>query len=114
MRGRNHLFVPGPTNMPDRVRRAMDRALEDHRGPQFPEFSRQLLDDVKKIFRTETGQVFIFPASGTGGWEAAISNTLSPGDKVLQAVFGQFSLLWADLCRRHQMEIGRASCRERV
>jgi len=105
MRGRNHLFVPGPTNMPDRVRRAMDRALEDHRGPQFPEFSRQLLDDVKKIFRTETGQVFIFPASGTGGWEAAISNTLSPGDKVLQAVFGQFSLLWADLCRRHQMDV---------
>ena len=105
MRGRNHLFVPGPTNMPDRVRRAMDRALEDHRGPQFPEFSRQLLEDVKKIFRTTTGQVFIFPASGTGGWEAAMTNTLSPGDKVLQAVFGQFSLLWADLCQRHQFDV---------
>lgn len=105
MRGKNHLFVPGPTNMPDRVRRAMDCALEDHRGPQFPEFSKQLFADVKKIFRTEAGQVFIFPASGTGGWEAAITNTLSPGDKVLQAVFGQFALLWADLCRRHHMEV---------
>jgi alanine-glyoxylate transaminase / serine-glyoxylate transaminase / serine-pyruvate transaminase len=105
MRGRNHLFVPGPTNMPDRVRRAMDLALEDHRGPQFPEFSKRLFEDVKKIFRTEAGQVFIFPASGTGGWEAAITNTLSPGDKVLQAVFGQFSLLWADLCKRHKMDV---------
>jgi len=105
MRGRNHLFVPGPTNMPDRVRRAMDLALEDHRGPQFPEFSKRLFEDVKKIFRTEAGQVFIFPASGTGGWEAAITNTLSPGDKVLQAVFGQFSALWADLCKRHNMDV---------
>lgn len=105
MRGRNHLFVPGPTNIPDRVRRAMDLALEDHRGPHFPAFSKRLLEDVKKIFRTDSGQVFIFPASGTGGWEAAITNTLSPGDKVLQAVFGQFSLLWADLCKRHNMAV---------
>jgi len=105
MPGKNHLFVPGPTNMPDRIRRAMDVALEDHRAPSFPEFSKPLLADLKKILRTETGQVFVFPASGTGGWEAAITNTLSPGDKVLQAVFGQFSLLWADLCSRHGLEV---------
>lgn len=110
MRGRNHLFVPGPTNIPDRVRRAIDVALEDHRAPTFPDFSLPLLADIKRIFRTETGHVFIFPASGTGGWEAAITNTLSPGDKVLQAVFGQFSLLWADLCRRHGMDVIAIDC----
>ncbi|MEQ8663754.1 MAG: aminotransferase class V-fold PLP-dependent enzyme, partial [Gammaproteobacteria bacterium] len=105
MHGRNHLYVPGPTNIPERVRHAIDVTLQDHRAPDFPEFSRPLLEDVKKIFRTTEGQVFIFPASGTGGWEAAITNTLSPGDKVLQAVFGQFSLLWAELCSRHGMEV---------
>ncbi len=105
MPGKNHLFVPGPTNMPDRIRRAMDVALEDHRAPGFPDFSKPLFEDLKKVFRTETGQVFIFPASGTGGWEAAITNTMSPGDKILQAVFGQFSLLWADLCRRHGLDV---------
>jgi alanine-glyoxylate transaminase/serine-glyoxylate transaminase/serine-pyruvate transaminase len=105
MRGRNHLYVPGPTNIPERVRRAIDVPLEDHRAPSFAEFSKPLLEDVKKIFRTTTGHVFLFPSTGTGGWEAAITNTLSPGDKVLQAVFGQFSLLWADLCRRLGMEL---------
>lgn len=105
MPGRRFLNVPGPTNMPERVRRAMDIALEDHRAPDFPAFSRPLLEDLKKIFKTADGQVFVFPCSGTGGWEAAITNTLSPGDKVLQAVFGQFSLLWADLCRRHGLEV---------
>src|SRR5215470_18386391 len=84
------LAVPGPTNMPFAIRQAMDVALEDHRAPDFPEFTLPLLADLKRIFKSATGQVFLFPSSGTGGWESAIANTLSPGDKVLAAVFGQF------------------------
>lgn len=101
MSGFHALFVPGPTNMPFGVRQAMDIPLEDHRAPDFPAFALPLFRDLRKIFKTAKGQVFLFPASGTGGWEAAITNTLSPGDTVLTAVFGQFSHLWADLCRRH-------------
>ena len=98
--GRNFLFVPGPTNVPDRVQRAMMVAMEDHRSSRFPELSRSLLTDLKKVFKTDTGQVFIFPSSGTGAWEAALTNTLSPGDKVLAARFGQFSHLWIDMAQR--------------
>ena len=105
MPGKNFLFVPGPTNIPDRVRRAMDIPLEDHRAVDFPEFALPLFDDLKKIFRTERGQVFILPSSVTGGWEAAITNTLSPGDKVLQSRFGQFSHLWAESCRKLGLEV---------
>ncbi len=101
MSGRNALFIPGPTNMPDAIRLAMDMPLEDQRAPDFPAFTLGLFQDLKKIFKTRTGQVFLFPASGTGGWEAAITNTLSPGDKVLAARIGQFSHLWIDLCQRH-------------
>ncbi len=105
MPGRNMLFIPGPTNMPDEVRLAMDIPLEDQRAPDFPAFTLGLFQDVKKIFKTRNGQVFLFPASGTGGWEAAITNTLSPGDKVLAARFGQFSHLWIDLCQRHGLDV---------
>lgn len=101
MSGFHGLFIPGPTNMPFAVRQAMDVPLEDQRAPDFPAFTLPLFRDLKKVFKTDKGQVFLFPSSGTGGWEAAITNTLSPGDKVLIAVFGQFSHLWADLCRRH-------------
>ncbi len=103
--GYNGLAVPGPTNMPFRIRQAMDVALEDHRAPDFPEFTKPLFADLKDIFKTETGRVFVYPCSGTGGWEAAISNTLSDGDKVLASVFGQFSLLWVDLCRRFGLDV---------
>ena len=105
MPGFKGLFVPGPTNMPFRVRQAMDVALEDHRAPDFPQFTLPLFADLKKIFQTKTGEVIIFPGSGTGGWESAIANTLSPGDKVLAAVFGQFSLLWVDLCKRFGLDV---------
>ncbi len=105
MPGYKGLAVPGPTNMPFRIRQAMDVALEDHRAPDFPEFTLPLFADLKKIFKTETGQVFIFPGSGTGGWESAIANTLSPGDTVLASVFGQFSYLWVDLCQRFGLEV---------
>ena len=98
--GRNFLFVPGPTNIPDRVQRAMIVAMEDHRSSRFPDLSRSVLDDLKKVFRADTGQVFIFPSSGTGAWEAALTNTLSPGDKVLASRFGQFSHLWIDMAQR--------------
>ena len=105
MSGFHGLFIPGPTNMPFGVRQAMDIALEDQRSPDFPAFTLPLFQDLKKVFKTEKGQVFLFPGSGTGGWEAAITNTLSPGDHVLIAVFGQFSHLWADLCNRHELVV---------
>ncbi len=105
MPGRNALFIPGPTNMPHALRTAMDVPLEDQRAPDFPAFTLGLFRDIKQVFKTDTGQIFIFPGSGTGGWEAAITNTLSPGDKVLASVFGQFSHLWVDLCQRHGLEV---------
>ena len=105
MHARNALFIPGPTNMPDAVRLAMDIPLEDQRAPDFPDFTLPLFRDLKKVFKTTTGQVFIYPSSGTGAWEAAITNTLSPGDTVLAARFGVFSHLWIDLCQRHGLQV---------
>jgi alanine-glyoxylate transaminase / serine-glyoxylate transaminase / serine-pyruvate transaminase len=100
MPGRNFLFVPGPTNIPDRVQRAMMVAMEDHRSSKFPELSTSVLNDLKSVFKTTSGQIFIFPSSGTGAWEAALTNTLSPGDRILAARFGQFSHLWIDMAQR--------------
>ena len=101
MPGRKFLFIPGPTNIPERVRQAMAIPMEDQRAPDLPAFTLPLFEDLKRVFKTRTGQVLVFPGSGTGGWEAAIGNTLSPGDRVLAASFGQFSQLWIELCRRH-------------
>ncbi len=98
--GRNFLFVPGPTNVPDRVQRAMVVAMEDHRSSTFPELTAGLFSDLKKVFKTTAGQVLIFPSSGTGAWEAALTNTLSPGDRLLASRFGQFSHLWIDMAQR--------------
>ncbi len=103
--GNNGLFVPGPTNLPPQLRRAMDRPLEDHRSPDFPNLTLGLFEDLKRVFKLDRGRVFIFPGSGTGGWEAAITNTLSPGDTVLASVFGQFSHLWVDLCQRQGLNV---------
>ncbi|GGD33437.1 aminotransferase class V-fold PLP-dependent enzyme [Aureimonas glaciei] len=94
------LFIPGPTNVPDAVRRAMNVPQEDMRSPDFPKLTLPLFADLKKVFKTQRGQPFIYPSSGTGGWEAVLTNTLNPGDKVLIATFGQFSVLWADMCQR--------------
>jgi alanine-glyoxylate transaminase/serine-glyoxylate transaminase/serine-pyruvate transaminase len=105
MPGRNFLFVPGPTNVPDRILRAMHRAMEDHRSPDFPKLAGPVLEDLKKVFKTRTGQAFIFPSSGTGAWEAALTNTLSPGDRVLIARFGQFSHLWIDMAQRLGLKV---------
>jgi len=103
--GRNFLFVPGPTNIPDRVQRAMVVAMEANRSSKFPDLSTSVLHDLKSVFKTSTGQVFIFPSSGTGAWEAALTNTLSPGDRILAARFGQFSHLWIDMAQRLGFEV---------
>ncbi|MEM1160855.1 MAG: aminotransferase class V-fold PLP-dependent enzyme [Pseudomonadota bacterium] len=105
MPGYKGLAVPGPTNMPFQIRQSMDVALEDHRAPDFPEFTKPLFEDLKKVFQTRDGHVFIFPGSGTGGWESAIANTLNPGDRVLASVFGQFSWLWVDLCQKFGLDV---------
>lgn len=105
MPGRNFLLVPGPTNVPDKVLRAMHVAMEDHRSSSFPQLPLSIFSDLKKVFKTQTGRPFIFPATGTGGWEAALANTLSPGDRVLAARFGQFSSLWIDLAQRIGLKV---------
>ena len=101
--GRHFLQIPGPTNVPDRVLRAIDNPTMDHRGPAFGEMSRSLLADIKKIFKTDN-HVIIYPASGTGAWEAALVNTLSPGDRVLMYETGQFATLWLNLAGRLKLE----------
>ena len=105
MAGRNFLFVPGPTNVPDRVLRAMAVPMEDHRSPAFPELTRTVLSGLKPIFKTTTGTPILFPSSGTGCWEAALTNCLNSGDKVLVSRFGQFSHLWVDMCQRLGFEV---------
>ena len=110
MAGQNPVFIPGPTNIPDRLRRAMNVQTADHRSPDFAALLGPLLNDLKTVFKTASGQVFLFPASGTGGWEAAIANTLSPGDKILAARYGTFSDRWIDLCRRHGMDVEAIEC----
>jgi alanine-glyoxylate transaminase / serine-glyoxylate transaminase / serine-pyruvate transaminase len=105
MAGRNFLFVPGPTNVPDRILRAMSVAAEDHRSPDFPRLTQTCLQGLKTVFKTTVGHPILFPSSGTGCWEAALTNCLNPGEKVLIARFGQFSHLWADMCRRLGFEV---------
>ena len=110
MPGTRSLFVPGPTNIPDRVRHAIDIPMEDHRAPDLPAFILPLFADLKRVFKTQTGQAFVFTASGTAGWEAGISNTLNHGDKVLAARFGQFSHLWIEMCRRMGLAVEVIEC----
>jgi alanine-glyoxylate transaminase / serine-glyoxylate transaminase / serine-pyruvate transaminase len=100
MAGRNHLYIPGPTNVPNEVLNAMHVPMEDHRSPIFPNLLKPLLEDLKKVFGTTTGQAFIFPATGTAGWEVALTNILNQGDKVLIYRFGQFSHLWGEMAKR--------------
>ena len=102
--GRHFLQIPGPSNVPDRVLRAMDMPTIDHRGPEFAEMAFGILENIKTIFRTRN-PVIIYPASGTGAWEAAIVNTLSPGDKVLMTETGQFSTLWKQLAAKFNIDV---------
>ncbi len=110
MYGQNPVFIPGPTNIPDRLRQAMNVQTTDHRAPDFVDLLPPLLEDLKKVFKTKTGKVITFPSSGTGGWEAAVTNTLSPGDKVLVARYGMFSHRWIDLCQRHNLDVEVIEC----
>jgi alanine-glyoxylate transaminase / serine-glyoxylate transaminase / serine-pyruvate transaminase len=98
--GRHFLQIPGPTNVPDRILRAMDRPTIDHRGTEFAALGKECLEGLKEVFQTVAGQIFIYPASGTGGWEAAIVNTLSPGDHVLMFETGHFSTLWRGVAEK--------------
>ncbi|MBM3537652.1 MAG: aminotransferase class V-fold PLP-dependent enzyme [Alphaproteobacteria bacterium] len=102
--GRHFLQIPGPTNVPDRILRAMDNPTIDHRGPEFARLGREVLAGLKHIFKTEQ-PVITYPASGTGAWEAALVNTLSPGDRVLMCETGHFASLWRELATRLGLEI---------
>jgi alanine-glyoxylate transaminase / serine-glyoxylate transaminase / serine-pyruvate transaminase len=102
--GRHFLQIPGPTNVPERVLRAMARPTIDHRGPEFAALALELLAGIKEVFRT-SGGVVIFPASGSGAWEAALVNTLSPGDKVLMFETGHFAFLWQDMARKLGLDV---------
>ena len=102
--GRHFLQIPGPTNVPDRILRAMDRPTIDHRGPEFARLAAGILEDLKAIFGTRA-PVVIYPSSGTGAWEAALVNTLSPGDRVLMAETGHFASLWSAMAGRLGLEV---------
>ena len=103
--GINHLFIPGPTNVPEAVRQAMNVPMQDHRAHDYGAENLTIFRDLKTLFRTTDGHVLVFPSSGTGAWEAAITNTLSPGDRVLMARHGQFSVLWAQMAERLGLKV---------
>src|ERR671927_87656 len=113
--GRHFLQIPGPSNVPDRVLRAMDNPTIDHRGPAFGELGREVLEALRPVFGT-SGPVVIYPASGTGAWEAALVNTLSPGDRVLAFETGHFANLWRDMAERLGLDVdwGEGDWRPRV
>ena len=110
MPGKISLFVPGPTNMPDRVRQAMDISNEDHRAPGMDKFWHPLINDLKKVFETTSGQPIIFPGTGSSGWEAALTNLLSNGDTVLSGRFGHFSHLWIEMCKKLHIDVEEVDC----
>lgn len=101
----NPVFIPGPTNMPEAIRKACDMPTIDHRSPLFGSILHPARDGVKKVLKSDTAEVFIFPSTGTGGWETAITNTLSAGDRVLVARNGMFSHRWIDMCERHGLKL---------
>jgi len=103
--GRHFLQIPGPTNVPDRVLRAIDFPTIDHRGPEFATLGKEVLAGMKRVFKTTHGEVVIYPASGTGAWEAALVNTLSPGDRVLMVETGHFATLWQKMAAKLGLEV---------
>jgi alanine-glyoxylate transaminase/serine-glyoxylate transaminase/serine-pyruvate transaminase len=102
--GRHFLQIPGPTNVPDRVLRAIDSPTIDHRGPDFAKLAREVLVGIRKVFKT-VNPVIIFPSSGTGAWEAALVNTLSPGDRILMYETGWFASLWRGIADKHGLRV---------
>src|SRR5258708_10035865 len=102
--GRHFLQIPGPTNVPERVLRAMARPTIDHRGPEFTQLTLEILEGLKQVFKT-SGKIVIFPASWTGAWEAALVNTLSPGDRVLMFETGHFASQWRDMAKKLGLDV---------
>ncbi|WP_420004842.1 L-aspartate--glyoxylate aminotransferase BhcA [Arenibacterium sp. LLYu02] len=101
----NPVFIPGPTNIPESLRKACDMPTIDHRSPLFGQILHPAREGVRKVLKSESAEVFIFPSTGTGGWETTLSNTLSPGDGILAARNGMFSHRWIDMCQRHGLEV---------
>ena len=101
----NPVFIPGPTNMPEDIRKACYMPTIDHRSPTFGGILNPCLENVRKILKSDSAHIFIYPSTGTGGWETALTNTLSPGDKVLAARNGMFSHRWIDMCQRHGLDV---------
>ena len=110
MIGNRTLAVPGPTNVPNRISQSMYIPTEDHRAPDMPSFVKPLMEDLKKVFKTETGSVVVFPGTGTGGWQAGLENLLFEGDRVLVSQFGQFSKLWVQMCQDMKFAVHDISC----
>ncbi len=109
--GRHFLQIPGPTNVPERVLRAMDRPVPDHRGPEMPSLVAEIRSGLRGVFKTEQGEPVVFPGSGTGAWEASIVNTLSPGERVLSFDNGHFAKLYAEAARQLGMQVDEIKLR---
>jgi alanine-glyoxylate transaminase / serine-glyoxylate transaminase / serine-pyruvate transaminase len=109
--GRHFLQIPGPTNVPERVLRAMDRPVPDHRGPEMPSLVAEIRAGLRTVFKSERGEPVIFPGSGTGAWEASLVNTLSPGERVLSFENGHFAHLWAEAARQLGMQVDEVKLR---
>lgn len=105
MSTQNPIFIPGPTNIPEGLRRAVDYPSIDHRSAVFADFLQPLAQGLRRVLKSENAEFVLFPSTGTGAWEATITNTLSPGDRVLAARYGMFSHRWIDLCRRHGIDV---------
>ena len=101
----NPVFIPGPTNIPEEVRKACDMPTLDHRSPKFANVFKPAVAGVRRVLNMAEGEVILLPSTGTGGWEAALTNTLSSGNKVLAARFGMFSHRWIDMCQRHGLDM---------
>src|SRR5436309_5109342 len=102
--GRHFLQIPGPTNVPDRILRAIDQPTIDHRGPEFARLTLEILERLRPVFQTG-GPIVTYAASGTGAWEAALVNTLSPGDRVLMFETGHFATLWRNMAERLSLDV---------
>lgn len=111
MSGRHFLQIPGPTNLPERVLRAMDRPVPDHRGPELPGLVAEIRSGLREVFKAPTGEPILFPGSGTGAWEATLVNTLSPGERVLSFQNGHFARLWAEVARKLGMAVEEVELR---
>ncbi len=105
MHSQNPVFIPGPTNMPESLRRAVDLPTMDHRSAAFKDILHPALNGVKQVLKSKSAEIFLFPATGSGGWETALSNTLCKGDKVLACENGMFSQKWIDMCQRHGLQV---------